>query len=128
MKTNKIIFWITTTIIFLFEGLMPMSTLIFAPQYTTVGTQPLGYPDYFAVALVIFKFLGAAALIIPQIPAKIKEWAYAGLTYNLIFAVISHVAIDGWVGVSFFPLLILGILALSYIYNGKIQRYGKNRL
>jgi len=128
MKTNKIIFWITTTIIFLFEGLMPMSTLIFAPQYTTVGTQPLGYPDYFAVSLVIFKFLGAVALIIPQIPAKIKEWAYAGLTYNLIFAVISHVAIDGWVGVSFFPLLILGILALSYIYNGKIQRYGKNRL
>ena len=127
MKTNKTIFWIATTIIFLFEGLMPMGTLIFAPQYTTTGTQPLGYPDYFAVSLVIFKFSGALALIIPQIPARIKEWAYAGLTYNLIFAVISHVAVDGWVGVSFFPLLIVGILAISYIYNGKIQ-HGKNEL
>ena len=46
MKKNKIIFWIATSIIFLWEGLMPLGTLLFAPEYATAGTKPLGYPDY----------------------------------------------------------------------------------
>ena len=58
MKRTKIIFWVCTVFIFLFEGIMPLSTLLFAPEYTNVGTKPLGYPDYFANALVVFKFLG----------------------------------------------------------------------
>ncbi len=121
MKKNKIIFWVATILIFLFEGMMPLSTLIFAPQYMTLGTKPLGYPDYFAFWLILFKVLGATALVVPQIPDKVKEWAYAGLTFNLIFAVISHVAVDGWVGVSFFPLIILAVLAVSYVYKDKIK-------
>src|SRR4051812_44681096 len=120
MKKNNIIFWTATIIIFLFEGLMPLSTLLFAPEYATAGTKPLGYPDYFAHALIVFKVLGATSLIIPKLSERVKEWAYAGLTYNIIFAVISHVAVDGFIAVSFFPLLILGMLALSYVYRLKI--------
>lgn len=41
MKKNKIIFWTATIIILLFEGVMPLSTLIFAPPYATAGTKPL---------------------------------------------------------------------------------------
>jgi hypothetical protein len=119
MKRNKVIFWTATIVIFLFEGIMPLSTLLFAPQYATAGTKPLGYPDYFAYSLIIFKLLGSFAILIPKVPIKLKEWAYAGLTFNLIFAIISHIAIDGMVAVSFFPLIIFGILAVSYIYNQK---------
>ena len=43
MKKTKLVFWVSTVFIFLFEGVMPMSTLLFAPQYTNVGTSPLGY-------------------------------------------------------------------------------------
>lgn len=50
----KILFWVSTTIIFLWEALMPMGTLLFAPEYVNAGTKPLGYPDYFAVTLVLF--------------------------------------------------------------------------
>ncbi len=124
MKKNKIIFGISTGFIFLFEGLMPLGTLLFAPQYMTAGTQPLGYPDYFAFALTIFKILGVTALIIPKLHPKLKEWAYAGLTFNLIFAVISHAVVDGNIGFIILPIVIGGILAVSYIYNQKIRVNG----
>ncbi len=122
MKKNKIIFWISTSIIFLWEGLMPLSTLLFAHEYFNAGTKPLGYPDYFAYALIICKLLGATAIMLPKLPAKLKEWAYAGLTFNLIFAVISHAAVDKNVSYILMPIVVGIILAVSYIYNEKIRK------
>lgn len=124
MKKNKIIFWITTSIIFLWEGIMPLGTLLFAREYATVGTRPLGYPDYFGYTLIIFKVLGSLAIMLPKLPARLREWAYAGLTFNLIFAVISHVVVDGNVGFILMPIVVGGILAASYIYDKKIRSNG----
>jgi uncharacterized membrane protein YphA (DoxX/SURF4 family) len=121
MGKNKIIFWVATSIIFLFEGVMPLSALILSPESFNAGTKPLGYPDYFAYALIICKLLGAIAIIIPMVPAKLKEWAYAGLTFNLIFAVISHAVVDRNIGYILMPVVVGGILAISYIYNSKIR-------
>lgn len=119
MKRNKIIFWVATVILIIWEGIMPLATLIFSPHYATVGTRPLGYPDYFAYALIICKVLGVTAIAYTKTPAKLKEWAYAGLTFNLIFAFISHACVDKNVGFMLLPLIILGILATSYIYQPK---------
>ncbi len=121
MKKHKIIFWITTSIIFLWEGVMPLSTLLFAPQYATVGTQPLGYPDYFAYALIIFKVFGSTAIMIPKLPGKLREWAYAGLTFTLTFAVISHVAVDKNIAFILMPIVVGAILAASYFSSQKLQ-------
>lgn len=44
MKRSKIIFWISSVIIFINEGLMPLSTFLFFPQFINAGTKPLGYP------------------------------------------------------------------------------------
>ncbi len=124
MKKKKIIFWATSVFIFLFEGMMPLSTLLFQPEYFNAGTKPLGYPDYFAYTLIIFKILGSTVLIIPRLHPKIKEWAYAGLTFNLIFAVISHIIVDGNINYILMPIVIGCILATSYIYNSKINSNG----
>lgn len=126
MKKHKIIFWVATTLIILWEGVMPLSTLLFAPDQATVGTRPLGYPDYFAYTLIICKVLGVLAISIPKIPGKLTEWAYAGLAFNLIFAFISHACVDKNIGFMLLPLVVLGILAVSYIYNNKIQ-YHRNQ-
>ncbi|MES2761351.1 MAG: DoxX family protein [Bacteroidota bacterium] len=120
MKKDKIIFWITTSIIFLFEGVMPALTS--QTELAKEGIRHLGYPDYFGVALTVFKVSGALALIIPQIPARVKEWAYAGFGFSLIFAFIGHVVVDGFSGLACFPLVVLGILATSYIYYHKINK------
>lgn len=121
MKKNKIIFWVATTIIILWEGLMPLGTIVFAPDYVNAGTKPLGYPDYFSYALIICKVLGVLAISYPGTPAKLKEWAYAGLTFNLIFAFISHAYVDKNIGFMLMPIVVLGILAVSYVYNNKLQ-------
>lgn len=123
MKKNKIIFWISTTIIFLWEGLMPLATLLFAHQYFNAGTKPLGYPDYFAYALIVCKILGSIVLMLPKLPATLREWAYAGLAFSLIFAVISHVAVDKNISYILMPIVVGGILAVSYIYNRKIRSH-----
>ncbi len=124
MKKNKIIFWVATIIIILWEGVMPLSTLLFAPQYVNAGTKPLGYPDYFAYTLIICKVLGVLAVAYSKTPGKLKEWAYAGLSFNLIFAFISHACVDKNIGFMLMPLVVLGILAVSYIYKNKIQTNG----
>jgi len=121
MKKAKIIFWITTTIIFLFEGVMPALTS--QSELAKEGIKHLGYPEYFGNALVVFKILGVLALVIPSIPKNVKEWAYAGFGFDFIFASISHFAVDGINFQSFFPLIFLVILAISYIYYHKIERY-----
>lgn len=121
MKKAKIIFWTTTIIIFLFEGVMPALTS--QTELAKEGIRHLGYPEYFGNALVVFKILGVLILVIPQIPKNVKEWAYAGFGFDFIFASISHFAVDGVGFQSFFPLIIFLILAISYIYYHKIERY-----
>lgn len=121
MKKNKIIFWVATAIIILWEGLMPLGTLLFSPEYATVGTRPLGYPDYFAYTLIICKVLGVLAISYLKTPVKLSEWAYAGLTFSLIFAFISHACVDKNIGYMILPLVVLVILAVSYVYRNKIQ-------
>ena len=120
MKKDKIVYWTTTILIFLFEGVMPALTS--QSELAKEGIRHLGYPAYFGVMLAVFKVLGALILIIPQVPARIKEWAYAGFAFTMISAFISHCANDGINPLSFFPLVVLCILATSYIYFHKINQ------
>ena len=120
MKKEKIIFWISTTIISLFEGLMPALTS--QSEIAKEGIRHLGYPEYFGNALVVFKILGVLVLVIPKLPNRLKEWAYAGFAFDFIFASISHGAVDGINGQTFFPLVVFGVLVVSYIYYHKLNR------
>jgi hypothetical protein len=119
MKKDKIIYWVATIIIFLFEGVMPALTS--QTELSKEGIRHLGYPEYFGNLLVIFKVLGSVALVIPQVRGRVKEWVYAGFAFDFIFATVSHVAVDGMDAQSFFPLSILAILAVSYIYYHKLN-------
>lgn len=119
MKTQKIIYWSTTGLIALFEGVMP--ALTFQSKLAKEGISHLGYPEYFGNALVIFKVLGVLALIIPKVPARLKEWAYAGFAFDFIFASISHGAVDGINFQTFFPFIVLAILMLSYVSYHKLR-------
>lgn len=126
VKKNKIIFWSTTVFLFLFEGVMPLSTLIVAPPHATAGTVYLEYPAYFAYVIIAFKVFGSILLVIPGLPRPIKEWTYSGFGFNFICASVSHFVIDGFAFVSFFPLIILAITAISYVTYFKIYQHTKN--
>lgn len=119
-KSTKIAFWTTTIIIFLFEGVMPALTS--QSEMAREGIRHLGYPEYFGQALVVFKVLGSIGLVIPRLPARMKEWIYAGFAFDFIFASISHFAVDGIGLMSFFPLIFLMILVISYVSYHKMRR------
>jgi len=119
MKKEKIIFWTATIIIALFEGVMPALTS--QTELAKEGIRHLGYPEYFGNALIVFKVLGVLALVIPQIPKRVKEWAYAGFAFDFVFASISHGAVDGMNVQTIFPMFVLGILAVSYVYYHKLS-------
>lgn len=103
MKKENLIFWSTTILIALFEGVMPALTS--HTEMAKEGLRHLGYPSYFGTAIVVFKVLGVLTLVIPQISHRLKEWAYAGFVFDFLFASISHAAVDGVNGQTFFQLL-----------------------
>ncbi|WP_343623919.1 DoxX family protein [Flavobacterium lindanitolerans] len=119
MKKHKIIFWITTILIFLFEGVMPALTS--QTEMAKEGIRHLGYPEYFGVILTVFKVLGALVLIIPAAPKRLKEWAYAGFTFDFLGASASHAVVDGFGFEAVFPLIVLGVLLLSYVSYHKLN-------
>ena len=114
MKKNKIIFWTATILLILWEGLMPLGTVLFAPEYVNAGTKPLGYPDYFAYTLIICKILGVIAISYPALPGKVKEWAYAGFFFMMSGAALSHLAMDNLDEI--FPSLLLLVLTIVSWY------------
>jgi hypothetical protein len=119
-KTTKIIYWTATSIIFLLEGVLPALTSHTA--LAVEGIRHLGYPDYFRVMLTIFKVVGALTLMLPFVSGRLKEWAYAGFTITMLSAFVSHWAVDGFSGQTLFPLFILAILSLSYLYYHKLSK------
>ncbi|HXK37979.1 MAG TPA: DoxX family protein [Candidatus Paceibacterota bacterium] len=119
MKKFKIIFWTTTSIIFLFEGVM--TALTSQTQMAIDGVTHLGYPVYFVTLIGVFKVLGTLALIIPQVPGRVKEWAYAGFGIDFISASVSIAVVDGLGFGAFFPLIFLGLLVASYVSYHKLH-------
>lgn len=119
MKTTKITFWISTSLIFLFMGVMP--ALTGHTEMAKEGTRHLGYPQYFGMALNIFKIIGSLALIIHQVPKVLKEWAYAGFVFDIIFATISLWAVDGFNAMLLVPVLVMAVLLVSYFSFHKLQ-------
>jgi hypothetical protein len=79
----------------------------------------LGFPPYFKVELTVAKILGVLALVIPAVPVKLKEFAYAGFAITLVSASIAHYARgDARLSVLFVidPLVFLGLLIVSCVY------------
>lgn len=118
-KTTKIIYWITTILIFLFEGVMPALTS--QTQMAVDGIRHLGYPDYFNVLLTVFKVTGALVLVLPVFKGRVKEWAYAGFGIDFISATVSIWVVDGFSGMALFPMLVFAVLIISYVCYHKLH-------
>ena len=82
----------------------------------------LGYPVYIIAFIGIAKLLGVIAILIPGLN-KIKEWAYAGLFFDLAGAVYSGIAVSGTVDPMMITMLIWIVPGiLSYYYWNKMMK------
>ena len=107
----KTLYWGATSLLALFAAVSgAMYFLAEAPAQTI---ERLGYPDYFHVLLGVGKIVGAVALVVP-LPRSLKEWVYAGFTFDFVAAVISHVMVGDPVSSLVMPVGALAVLMASY--------------
>ncbi len=92
-KAAAIAYWVVTVLFCLQMGFTAYAQLR-VPEVAGAFTH-FGFPAYFRVELSWAKFLGVMLLLAP-VPARLKEWAYAGFAINLASALIAHFAVgDG---------------------------------
>ncbi|MFC4101685.1 DoxX family protein [Paenibacillus xanthanilyticus] len=107
------VYWISTL---LAAGLLFFGGILFIMQgeHQVEEMKHLGYPIYILPFLGIGRILGSIAIVIPRFP-RLKEWAYAGLVFDLIGASASHAyAGDSLLEIAF-PLVFLGLIILSWV-------------
>jgi len=116
MKTKSILYWTMTGLVAFFIGGGGASQ-IWQYQINPHGVVPqLGYPMYFFAILGFWKVLGAIAILVPGFP-RLKEWAYAGIFFDLTGAAASCAAVGGYGAYAFHviaPLIITGFTAASW--------------
>jgi hypothetical protein len=120
MKALKITYWIVTGFMAAFIVLGAVTDIMKSPDVAAFFKHH-GYPSYFAQFIGTVKILGIIAILIPGYP-KLREWAYAGLTFDVAGALSSHI-LNGDGPPVYFPALV-GILLVmgSYVLYNKIDR------
>jgi uncharacterized membrane protein YphA (DoxX/SURF4 family) len=112
-RRNVIVYWVTTALVVFELTIGGAWDILRVPQVRGL-IERLGYPPYFLVILGTWKLLGAVALVIPRFP-RLKEWAYAGVFFDLTGAVVSLFA-SGLtnVGAMAYPILMIGVAVASW--------------
>ena len=122
-RGHVIAYWVTTALVVFELALGGVWDVLRVPQVRGL-IERLGYPLYFLVILGIWKLLGAIALIIPRFP-RLKEWAYAGVFFDLTGAVASLSAsglIDA--GTATYPIVMMGVAVASWALRPPSRRLG----
>jgi DoxX-like family len=112
MKSKSIAYWTTTILVAFFIGGGGAGQLV---QYAhnPHGVVPvLEYPLYFFAILGFWKVLGAVAILMPRFP-RLKEWAYAGIFFDLTGAAASCAAVGGYGVYAFHVIAPLVIAVLT---------------
>jgi uncharacterized membrane protein YphA (DoxX/SURF4 family) len=111
MKTRSIAYWTTTILVaFFVSGGVAQILQYRANPHGVVPV--LGYPMYFFAILGVWKVLGAIAILVPRFP-RLKEWAYAGIFFDLTGAAVSCAAVGGYGAYAFHVIAPLIIAALT---------------
>jgi hypothetical protein len=125
MKKTNILYWTITGIFGAFMLFSAIPDIMVVPDAISFLTDKLGYPKYIIPFLGVAKTLGVIAILIPGFP-RIKEWAYAGLFFDLLGATYSGIAVDGLEPGMAFMVVIFAFLFLSYSLYHKRQALKEN--
>jgi hypothetical protein len=123
-KTSRILYWTMTILVAFFIGSGGVAQVA---QYATNphGIVPvLGYPMYFFAILGVWKALGALAILVPRYPL-LKEWAYAGIFFDLTGAAASCALSGGYGAYGFHviaPLILTAFTVASWMLRPESRR------
>ena len=112
MTTRNVGYWITTglaALAFAFGGIADLAGF----PSVVAAMSHLGYPAYVAGLIGFWKLLGAGAILVPGTP-RLKEWAYAGMFFDLTGAAYSHGSSGDPAAVVLTPIVLLALVAASW--------------
>ena len=122
-RRDRILYWTSTGIVC---AVMVYSILNFTVfdrfPFPEGGFVHLGLPRYFKLELTTAKILGVAALLVPGVPVRVREFAYSGFAITLVSAAIAHYSTgDARISPLFVidPLVFLCVLTVSWFYFNK---------
>jgi uncharacterized membrane protein YphA (DoxX/SURF4 family) len=122
-RFHTIAYWVTTSLVVFELALGGVWDILRVPQVRGLFER-LGYPQYFLTILGIWKLLGAVALVIPRFP-RLKEWAYAGVFFDLTGAVASLWASNlVEAGMMAYPIVMTGVAVASWALRPPSRRLG----
>ncbi|WP_109488832.1 DoxX family protein [Occallatibacter savannae] len=116
LRGRIIVYWIMTILVVMPIGSGGIAQMMqyFASPHGVVPV--LGYPMYFFLILGFWKFFGALTILVPRFP-RLKEWAYAGIFFDLTGAAASNALSGGYGAYGFHiiaPLIITGFMFASW--------------
>jgi hypothetical protein len=120
MNRKNVAYWVCTAVtafVFLSGGVVYVLRVPEAVQ----GVMNLGFPLHFIVFLGIWKFLGGLVVLLPGLPL-VKEWAYAGMIFDLTGAAVASAATGIEVRHVWVPLLIACVVVASWALRPESRR------
>ena len=118
MKTTKIVYWVSTSIICLFA----LSAVQMNSEMAIEGSTHVLIPRYLSIEISIGQLIGLVLLIVPAIPKRFKEWAYVGFGIMYISALVAHIAVgDPFIPFGLMAVVFFGLLLCSYISFHKLE-------
>lgn len=125
-KTKSIAYWTTTILVALPIGSGGVAQVARLQGTVDGFVHILGYPLYFVTILGVWKVLGAIAILVPRFP-RLKEWAYAGIFFDLTGAAASSVGVGIYGAYAFHilaPLLLAVLAVASWALRPESRRIG----
>jgi MFS family permease len=123
-RGRVIAYWVCTGLFCAAMAAGGVQDILHTQNVVELFTQ-LRYPLYLATILGVCKLAGALALVAPKLP-RLKEWAYAGFTFDLLGAAASAAVVGGMIGRIIFPLAFFALLIPSYLLRPVERRVGHN--
>ncbi len=119
MKHLNLTYWIVTALFSAFMIYSSIGGITLMPEAVAMLHDHLGYPLYFIKLISYAKVLGAVVILLPMVPARVKEWAYFGFLIDLVAAMVSFAAVGDPVAQWTPMFLFIGVLVWSYVLHHK---------
>lgn len=114
MKKINIAYWIITALFSAFMIWSSYGGITLNEQTVMYLHDHMGYPLYFIQFISLAKIIGAVAILLPMVPARVKEWAYFGFFVDLIAAIYSFAALGDPVNQWALMFVFVGVLVVAY--------------
>lgn len=122
MHARRIGYWVSLVLFSFAMGFGGVADLMKNPEIMD-SMKKLGYPEYLAMILGIWKIGGVIAILLPRL-GLLKEWAYAGFFFDLTGASISHAMVQDGPDKVAIPLVVLAIGGCSWLLRPASRRIG----